>query len=401
MSNQKSTLTELFCLTGLFLDKADVESNKIYLHVRSPRLSATCPKCGESTKRVSKKVQRQVKHGFCDNRLVVLRITLRDFQCSRCGLFREKVPGIDRRQTTARFRALVVPKIRDRSFSAVAKEFGLSASSLIRSANDLLKKTLVPWPDEPFALGIDEHSFAGHDLVITLTDVTHHKLLGILKDDRNASLAAWLRKMPENVRRSIKSACIDMHGGYRSVMEKELPKIPVVIDKFHVIQHFNFHLQQLRLLYTSSARPLPKQLLEKNKEDLIAEEKEEIKFIFEHYPAIAEFWRLKEIMRDIYRMKKPEEARHRFDSMLDGLELDPRRRWQELYRTLSRWRDNILNYFSEGRVTNAYTEGVHTRIKLLKRISYGFRNKTNYIAKMTLAFLPLTAILEALNHHLV
>lgn len=401
MSNQKRTLTELFCLTGLFLDRTEIEGDLILLHVRSPRLSAACPKCGKSTKRVSKRITRQIKHGFCDNRLVVLRITLRDFRCSKCGLFRESISGIDRRRTTARFRALVIPKIRDRSFSAVAKEFGLSASSLIRSANDLLNKTLVPWPDEPFALGIDEHSFAGHDLVITLTDVTHHKLLGILKDDRNSSLSFWLQNMPENIRQSIKSACMDMHGGYSSVMEKVLPEVPVVIDKFHVIQHFNFHLQQLRLLYTSSAHPLPKQLLEKNKEDLTAEEKEEVKIIFEQYPAIAEFWRLKEIMRDIYRMKKPEEARRRFDSMLDGLELDPRRRWQELYRTLSRWRNNILNYFSEGRITNAYTEGVHTRIKLLKRISYGFRNKTNYIAKMTLAFLPLAAILEALSHHLV
>lgn len=371
------------------------------MHVRSPRLSAVCPKCGKPTKRVSKKINRRVKHGFCDNRLVVLSVTMRDFRCPKCGLFRESVPGIDRRQTTARFRALVVPKIRDRSFSAVAKEFGLSASSLIRSANDLAGKATMPWPDEPFALGIDEHSFAGHDLVITLTDVTHHKLLGILKDDRNASLAVWLRNMPENIRHLIKSACIDMHGGYRSVMEKEMPEVPVVIDKFHVIQHFNFHLQQLRSLYTSAAYPLPKQLLEKNKEDLTAEEKEDIEYIFKRYPPIAEFWRLKEIMRNIYRMKKPNEAKRRFDSMLDGLELDPRRRWQELYRTLSRWRNNILNYFSEGRITNAYTEGVHTRIKLLKRISYGFRNKTNYIAKMTLAFLPLAAILEALGHHLV
>lgn len=38
-------------------------------------------------------------------------------------------------------------------------------------------------------------------------------------------------------------------------------------------------------------------------------------------------------------------------------------------------------------------------IHLLKRISYGFRNRQNYIAKMMTAFLPLTTIQILLIHH--
>lgn len=378
-----------------------LEEEKIILYVRSPRRCTHCPTCGRSTKRVQKRVTRRLTHGFCDEKLVFLEATIRDFRCQRCGIFREALPGIDRRKTTERFRSLILPKIRDRSFSAVGKEYGISAMSLIRSARSLMDQVPTAWPEEPFVLGIDEHSFAGRDLVITLTDITHHKLLGILTDDRNATLAAWFRTMPKRAQSLIKTVCTDMHGGYRSVVEKELPGMPIVIDKFHVIQHFNFHLGQLRSLYTTSKWPLPKQLLEKNKEDLDEKERVELDVIFKRYPAIAEFWRMKEIMRTVYRMKKPEEAARRFDSLLQGLECDPRSRWQELYRTLKRWRPYILNYFSCGRTTNAYTEGVHTRIKLLKRISYGFRNKLNYIAKMTLAFIPILTLLDLLKRHLV
>lgn len=385
----------------MFLDKTVMEDGKIVLFVRSPRKSAHCPKCQVSVTRIQKRVQRNVLHGFCNEMLVALSVTLRDFRCRTCGIFREKLPGIDRRRTTERFRSLVLPKVRDRSFSAVAKEYGMSASSLMRSARDLMDQMPVAWPAVPFVLGIDEHSFAGRDLVITLTDITHHKLLGILMDDRNSTLTAWIRNMPKQAQTLIKSVCIDMHSGYRSVTEKELPGIPIVIDKFHVVQHFNFHLQQLRSLYTDHRSRLPKQLLEKNKEDLDDKERAELDVIFKRHPAIAEFWKMKEIMRTMYRMKKPEDASRKFDNLLQGLECDPRIRWQELYRTLKRWRACILNYFSHGRVTNAYTEGVHTRIKLLKRISYGFRNKLNYIAKMTLAFIPFLTLLEALRHHLV
>ncbi|OIO46766.1 MAG: hypothetical protein AUJ28_00585 [Parcubacteria group bacterium CG1_02_37_51] len=63
--------------------------------------------------------------------------------------------------------------------------------------------------------------------------------------------------------------------------------------------------------------------------------------------------------------------------------------------TLKKWKKPILNYF-EHKTTNGFTEGCHTKIKLIKRVSYGFRNIDTYIAKMTLAFLPLIWIL---NYH--
>ena len=56
-------------------------------------------------------------------------------------------------------------------------------------------------------------------------------------------------------------------------------------------------------------------------------------------------------------------------------------------RTLRRWRGYLLNYF-EHRTTNAYTEGVQTKIKLLKRASYGLRIIEVYVKKMLLRFLP-------------
>jgi len=41
-------------------------------------------------------------------------------------------------------------------------------------------------------------------------------------------------------------------------------------------------------------------------------------------------------------------------------------------------------------ITNGFTEGCHTKVKLLKRISYGFRNVEVHRRKMLLGFLPST-----------
>jgi transposase len=54
---------------------------------------------------------------------------------------------------------------------------------------------------------------------------------------------------------------------------------------------------------------------------------------------------------------------------------------------LKRWREPILNYF-EDNTTNAYTEGCNTKVKMLKRISFGLRNVEVYVRKVMLGFLP-------------
>ncbi|MFH1662043.1 MAG: transposase, partial [Candidatus Falkowbacteria bacterium] len=66
-----------------------------------------------------------------------------------------------------------------------------------------------------------------------------------------------------------------------------------------------------------------------------------------------------------------------------------------LKNTMKKWRIPILNYF-KNKTTNGFTEGYHTKIKMIKRVSFGFRNINNYIAKITLAFLPMSFII---NYH--
>ena len=57
-------------------------------------------------------------------------------------------------------------------------------------------------------------------------------------------------------------------------------------------------------------------------------------------------------------------------------------------KTLKHWGSYILNYFDR-KTTNAYTEGSHTKIKMIKRLSFGFKNIDIYIRKMMIAFIPI------------
>jgi len=66
-------------------------------------------------------------------------------------------------------------------------------------------------------------------------------------------------------------------------------------------------------------------------------------------------------------------------------------------RTLQRWSPSILNFFDH-RTTNAYTEGIHTKIKMIKHVSFGFRNVQIYVRKMLLCLFPLAVLFPCLPH---
>lgn len=70
--------------------------------------------------------------------------------------------------------------------------------------------------------------------------------------------------------------------------------------------------------------------------------------------------------------------------------------WRNMLR---RWKEPILNYF-DNRTTNAFTEGVHTKIKKIKRVSYGFRNVDVYVRKVVLSFIQ-TTLLPLSSHSLL
>ena len=112
---------------------------------------------------------------------------------------------------------------------------------------------------------------------------------------------------------------------------------------------------------------------------------------FLEFPELKRAYWLKERICSLYKIKNRRKARHKFKiikyELLNSRELD----LIELGNTLSRWEEKILNYFS-CRITNAYTEGIHTKCKLIKRKSYGFRNVETYVRKLILGLVPLILI---------
>jgi transposase len=292
--------------------------------------------------------------------------------------------------------------LKGQSFNNLAEMTGIKSYE----SRYILKQFKMPmnWEDEEkcetFKLGIDEHSFSGREMAITITNLSAHKPKTILPDDRIISLVSFLNNIPEHIKTKISEVCVDMRAGFVKAVEKTLPCAVIVIDHFHVIQDANRRLDEARRIEQEGyRRRIRKTDFLLGAERLTSQNKLNLQNYFVKYPLLKEWHWAKEQLRSVYASQDKIEATNMLKSLISILLEHDDAAMNDWGRTLRRWQLYILNYFNS-KTTNAYTEGVHTKFKLIKRMSYGFRNIDIYIKKVLLAFIPF-AVLTAYFFHTI
>ena len=359
-------------------------------------LGAPCPQCGVLTDAVHQCARRasRVLWGFLGGERLWVRVRRRRLRCRACRkVFAQPLPGVAPRQrVSVMAHVAILGALAEQSFAALRRSWGITYSR----AQRLLLRLPVPWCDwsqlvgvaGPITLGIDEHSFRGNDLVITITCRSARRLVAIFPNDRQASLRAALRALPEGVRTRIVAVCIAIKSSFRSVLREALPQVAVVVDQFHVIADANRRVDETRRLEQGEAKTtLPRWPLLKRPETLSAKQEGQLAHLLRRFPTLREHYWVKERLRALYRCASRAEAEAHWQTTVVAMEASEDAAVLVWARMLRTWRREILASFDH-RITNGYTEGCHTKIKLLKRLGYGFRNVQVYIRKMLLGFLP-------------
>lgn len=396
----KKDIIEMLNLQGMRLGKMSINEREVMIEVGGKTSTDYCPYCLSKAWRVHQRNIRVKKHGKIFGRLAYLYVSTRRFYCTTCKkAFTEYLPGLSRRRTTSSFEYQAIEMLQRSSFSWVSQQMHISPSTLVKRLLDLNRRLTIDWDacGEQIRIGIDEHSFRGKRMVMTITDLTNKKLLAILRSDAQEELDGFFKSMPESAKSRLLEICTDLRFSYRSVVERMFPKLKMVADRFHVERQAKMMLDEVRgIVQTFDPREKHIRLLLLTPRYLLSEvERAKLETIFEHYgkfPVLKEAWLIRQNVSIIYHCSNRKNAEKQFDHCIMLLETAHKSIYfTQFKKTLLRWREQILNYY-DYRTTNGFTEGCHTKIKLLKRISYGFRNVDNYIAKMMLAFAPLLLI---------
>jgi len=352
-----------------------------------------CPYCG-SAKLYGHGVckPREVLHTWSNGRRVYLELHRRRWKCCDCN--RTFTEGREllrcRSRLTRQAEVEALWQLRDRNFSQVKRELGVGYGTLRRLLEREIDEEALGFiqDEDEIYLGIDEHSFRHQDLVHTVTEVKQRKMLGILRDDRIVTLKKFLSKIPKD---KVREVCIDMNESLRKASEAVFPSAKVVVDPFHVIADSNRRMDEARRIEQDVHRKrkvqIPKKIFLVGREKLTGERKQKVDKLLDDYPGLKGFYWAKEKLRELYRQPGRKEATRLLDNIILNLKSDDDAELIRWANTLKRWREPILNHF-DNRTTNAFTEGCNTKIKMLKRISYGLRNVEVYWRKMLLGFVP-------------
>lgn len=395
-----NNIAEIFSLQGFAVTVISTTKKTIILEACSPRRTAECPQCGRRTHRIHQYHHRTINHGYLHDKLILVQLQYRRFRCAKCCRpFVEVLPGISRRRTTDYGQQRLLEDAASMSFRATAVRHGVAPTTVSNKVDDIRYEIDWDAQGKRISLGLDEHSLKKQrQMVTTITNLTGGKrsLLTILPDDTKVTIIKFLKKIPAEPQKRISEICIDMRGSFRAAIEEAWPRVNIVADPFHVVQLTGRAVDDVRQVVLSATgnQARVKRALLKPKEKLTDEEHKKLEQLWRDtapWPSLKIAWMVKEKIRDLYKSRNRTHAEKKFTLILAYLEGVESRPLTVLRGTLIRWQEQILNHFDHD-TSNGFTEGCHTKIKMLKRMSYGFNNRERYKIKMLLGFHPLSEL---------
>ena len=347
-----------------------------------------CPYCGCERLRMRDKRLRRPRHESWGTRRCVLELESRKWKCLECGkTFWQRFPGIlPRQRASERFRHAVSEKHFDGiSRRRLGKREGISSRTVERWFQSYLRRLDAERKNArcPRVLGIDEHFFTRRKgYATTLCDLARHRVFDVVAGRSEKALEDYLTKLPEKKR--VKVICMDLSATYRALARKHFPQARIVADRFHVIRLIGHHfLACWKHLDPDGAKNRGLlSLMRRHESNLKPDQKARLQLYLQQNPAVAPIYSFKQRLCSLLLPKGLNHPQCRrlaplLLQFIDQLRKSPFAPMATLGATLFAWKDEIATMWRFSK-NNAITEGFHTKIEVLQRQAYGFRNFNNY-----------------------
>lgn len=192
---------------------------------------------------------------------------------------------------------------------------------------------------------------------------------------------------------TVEKFAVDMHEPFISVIESECPNADVVIDRFHLAQKVNEAFDKVRRSEFKKARDnndhFNRNMLEPHRRFiLVAREKDLSKSeakLLDKLRHVNEGIHAAMLLVEYFHkaLDKPNVKSFRktlltWYQVVRESRLEP---FLKFAKTIRRYRKNIEAYI-KSRLTTAVAEGLNNKIKVLRRMGYGYTNPTSYCRKI-------------------
>ena len=388
-----NNITDLLNLQGVKQDKVKYSKNLIELWISCPVKEHICPCCKNKTSRIHDYYLRSFNHINVGKRNTKIYYNQRRYLCTNCGKrFVESNSFIEK---FYRHSNDVVNSVFDgltdiRNFSQIGKDNNMSAGNVIR----LMSKFMPIFHNVtylPEAIGIDEFrgNAGGNKFQVVITDLKKHKVIDVI----SARSAEALRHFFNNITNTkhVKLVSMDLSMFFKNIIQDTFPNAKIVADTFHFTRLMHWALDNVR---KNVQKELPKDMriyfkhsksvLHKRINELDVDKYQQLCRMLDYDENLRWAYSIVQKLFEVIDEKNSDKKVLLFKEFMTYSSNCNLPEFNKHLQTYFKWHKYIINSFYTN-YSNGITEGLNTKIKTLKRISFGFRNFNNFRLRILMA----------------
>jgi transposase len=207
------------------------------------------------------------------------------------------------------------------------------------------------------------------------------------------ALEECLLKLTDEQLESVKDFAVDMHEPFLAVIRTECKNAQIAVDRFHLIQKVNEAFDKVRRSEFDKARkqknefvkdmlePHRRFILVSREKDLSLKETKLLEKLRETNKEIHTAMLLVEYFHKALDKGSVESFRKALRAWYLVVRESKLKPFLKLCKLIRKYRTEIENYIESG-LTTGVAEGINNKIKVLKRMGYGYTNKKSFPRKI-------------------
>jgi transposase len=324
---------------------------------------------------------------------MLLQVEQRKIRCHRC--YKVRVEGLEfvdaSARVTHRLAAYAAELCRlGLSVDAVARHLQLDPKTVKAIDKAALQAEFAETTYEGLRrLAIDEIAIKkGHHYMTVVLDYDTGRVVWMGAGRETASIDKFFEAMPVDVREGIEAVAIDMWEPYINAVKRWCPQADIVFDLFHVVQAFNKVIDQIRNEEFRNARGDLRDLLKgskylflKNWGNVKREGRVRLDEILALNARLNTVYWLKDLLAHIWDYYYPGWAIKMLAEWCEVARQDGHPALRKFAEKLERHAYGIISHCRHP-IHTSKLEGVNNKIKVVKRIAYGFHDLAYFALKV-------------------
>ena len=357
-----------------------------------------CSRCGCTGCDYHDRTTRVVRDLPVFGQAVELRVLVRRVICPVCGPSRESIPWLDSYARVTRRLADTVCRMAEiMTIKDVAKTFLLAWHTVKNIHKRYLTHLLEPVDlNGVTQLLIDEFAIQkGHRYATVVVDAVRKRVLWVGRGRSRASIRPFFELLGDQ-RHNIKAVALDMSSAYINEIAEQCPHAQVIFDHFHVIARYGREvIDRVRVDAANRYRHDPIQrklvkgsrwLLLRNPSNITRpEDRQQLDELLEINKELSLVYIMKEHLNHLWRFEDRITARawwHQWYRMAINSNIDALIKFA---RNLSVHVEGLLAH-TRYRLNTGVLEGMNNKIKVIKRVAFGFRDDEYFFLRIRHAF---------------